>query len=200
MTGRESLALQMAVIRGPRAGEAYDAARGAHGDARKRIDGTLMIDHVTEVAGLVAAVGFDDDVVAAALMHDTVEHAAVALEEIERRFGGRVRLLVAALTEPDDVEPTSARKAAHCEQAIRAGREARAIFAADKLANARGLRGALRSDPGLGRDAADKLSNYEAALLRLEDVEPDGPFTAALGEEIRRLRDALQRRTSSATP
>jgi len=129
----------------PLLSSAYRFAREAHHGERRT--GDTDVEHPIEVARLLHDAGFEDDVVAAALLHDVVEDSATGVEEIRQRFGAPVADLVAGMTEDESIEPYERRKAAHRDQVRGAGRDTAAIFAADKLANAR--------DTASGASAAD---------------------------------------------
>jgi (p)ppGpp synthase/HD superfamily hydrolase len=122
--------------------DALALARQAHEkQVRETGSGALpFIDHPLSVAERLAEEGFDDEVLAAALLHDTVEHSDVELPSIEERYGERVAELVSALTENETIEPYQERKDEHRKRVAAAGHEARAIFAADKMANVEVLR------------------------------------------------------------
>jgi (p)ppGpp synthase/HD superfamily hydrolase len=141
--------------------------------------------------------GFSEEVVAAGLLHDVVERGQIRQFEIRARFGPRVARLVRAMTEPRQIEPFALRKAAHRAQVVRAGADAEAIFAADKLANATTLRAAIERDGEqavrrrVGPHFDDKLAHYQATLDLLEQRDPAPPFLSRLDEELRGLRRDL---------
>ncbi len=63
-----------------------------------RKSGEPYIAHPVAVAGLLRDLGGDNITIAAGFLHDVVEDTDVTLEEIEERFGDRVRLLVEGVT------------------------------------------------------------------------------------------------------
>ena len=71
----------------------------AHEGQRRRGESTPYIIHPMEVAAICASMTSDEDVLAAAVLHDTVEDTNATLEQIEAQFGARVARLVAAETE-----------------------------------------------------------------------------------------------------
>jgi guanosine-3',5'-bis(diphosphate) 3'-pyrophosphohydrolase len=71
-------------------------------------------------------------VVAAGILHDTVEDTEADVDTIGRKFGSEIRNLVAAMTEDPDIEPHEERKAALRRQIAAFGEEATAIYAAHK--------------------------------------------------------------------
>ena len=173
--------------------DAYALAVRAHRDQVEEFSGQPYIHHPVEVARLLFAAGYDDEVVAAGLLHDTIEHSEVGPAEIEDRFGPRVAGLVRALTEADVHQPFAERKAALREQVAQAGGDAEAIFAADKIAKSASLRSAIAQlgDAEVARRADDqlelKLDHYQASLELLERVAADIPFLPRLHAELERI-------------
>jgi (p)ppGpp synthase/HD superfamily hydrolase len=159
---------------------AYRFARDAHHGERRA--GDTDIGHPTEVARLLHEAGFGEEVVAAALLHDVVEDTTTRVSEVGARFDAPVANLVADMTEDESIEPYERRKAAHRDRVRAAGRDTAAIFAADKLANARDMSG--------GAKAVDdaKLDHYERTLSTLCAEHPDLEFLGALARELRELR------------
>ncbi len=76
---------------------AYALAEGAHRGQGRRT-GEPYISHPVAVAVILLDLGLDTDALAAALLHDVVEDTTVPLEEITRRFGAEVALLVDGVT------------------------------------------------------------------------------------------------------
>jgi len=83
----------------------------------------------------------DEDVIIAALLHDTIEDTDYTIDELEEDFGGRVAEIVAALSEPTMVNGQkitwSERKKAYAKQLKNGPIEAVIIAAADKTHNFR---------------------------------------------------------------
>lgn len=156
---------------------AYRFALSAHhGNARR---GDTEIDHPVKVASLLHARGFEAPVVAAALLHDVVEDTAIDVDRVADTFGEEVASLVREMTEDEEIEPYEARKAEHRRRVARDRRVA-AIYAADKVANARGISSADEAPP-------EKLRHYRQTLETLCAAHPDLPFLATLREELEEL-------------
>ena len=86
----------------PRLLEALDFAAERHSaQRRKGPDAAPYVNHLIEVAMLVACVGQVDDVevLIAAVLHDVLEDTPTTPEELGQRFGARVRSLVEALSD-----------------------------------------------------------------------------------------------------
>jgi guanosine-3',5'-bis(diphosphate) 3'-pyrophosphohydrolase len=105
---------------------------------RKDGDESPYINHPIEVAELLARVGGvrDLEVLAAALLHDTVEDTTTTPTELEAAFGARVRALVAEMTD-DTSKPKEERKRLQREHAPHLSHGAKQIKVADKISNVR---------------------------------------------------------------
>ena len=79
--------------------EAIAFAVKAHDGMRRKKSEAPYILHPMEAAVIVGTMSDDQNLIAAAALHDVVEDAGVSIEEIEARFGTRVRELVASETE-----------------------------------------------------------------------------------------------------
>ena len=73
------------------------AVKAHEGQLRK--DGSLFILHPLEVATIAGTMTKDSDVIAAAVLHDTVEDTPVTAQDILDNFGERIAELVASETE-----------------------------------------------------------------------------------------------------
>ena len=168
--------------------DAYRYAAVRHAGQVKDSDGTPYLDHLVDVARLVEQAGYGDDVIAAGLLHDVVEKGGASVDEVREEFGDDVADLVAAMTEPEDIKSWSRRKRAHRRRIARADPRARALFVADKAANAAALRRALEHGEYPAR-FKEKLGHYQATLTMLDG----GPLA-------RRLRDELDRLSAQQAP
>ncbi len=125
--------------------------------------------------------GFDEQVVAAALLHDVVEDTTVDLPAVAEPFGPEVCRLVAEMTEDPSIDSYEERKAEHRERVSRDPRAA-AIYAADKLASTRSLSGQAGEVPG------EKLDHYTETLRMLRRKYPELPFLPELQDRLAALR------------
>lgn len=76
---------------------AYRVAEQAH-EGQKRASGEPYVNHCLAVASILAEMRVPPAVVAAGLLHDTVEDTSITLEEIERDFGIEIAILVDGVT------------------------------------------------------------------------------------------------------
>ena len=79
--------------------EAIIFACGAHDGMRRKTSATPYIMHPLEASVIVASLTSDQEIISASVLHDVVEDANIQPEEIEQKFGKRVRDLVMAETE-----------------------------------------------------------------------------------------------------
>ena len=79
--------------------EAVVFAVQAHDGMRRKKSEAPYILHPMEAAVIVGTMTDDQNIIAAAALHDVVEDAGVCIEQIEEKFGKRVRELVGAETE-----------------------------------------------------------------------------------------------------
>ncbi|MFO0905914.1 MAG: HD domain-containing protein [Pirellulales bacterium] len=103
---------------------------------RKNAIATPYINHPIEVAEHLARVGgiSDEDVLIAALLHDTIEDTNTTREELEKAFGSRVARIVMECT--DDKRLAKAeRKRLQIVHAPHKSPEAKCVKIADKTCN-----------------------------------------------------------------
>jgi (p)ppGpp synthase/HD superfamily hydrolase len=173
--------------------EARAMAADLHAGQRRKASRMPYLEHVVSVAAVLDEAGFDDDVLAAALLHDTVEHTELGLAELRKRFGERIGAMVEAMTDDDGIADWERRKEEHRSRIGSAGRDAAAIYAADKLCAIRETRDgfaqlAEQLEERLGNPLDLRIEAWESDLKMLSDVEPPVPFAGELASELERLR------------
>ncbi len=107
---------------------------------RKGAAAQPYLNHLIEVAELVslAIAEPDTNLVAAALLHDTVEDTRTTREELVHEFGADIAGLVAEVTD-DKSLPKAERKRLQVEHAPHLSARAQTIKIADKISNLRAL-------------------------------------------------------------
>lgn len=181
-------------VRGELLRDAWELAVEAHADQARASDDSPYVHHPAEVAELLVAEGLgDDELLAAALLHDVVEDSDVAQEEIRARFGEEVARLVEAMTEDEGIEPYEERKLAHRRQVEAAGPRVAAIYAADKLAKLREMRSLYAA---VGERASERFKAPVDVRVRLwrGDVEMAARVAPGLklARELRAELDAFE--------
>lgn len=82
---------------------AYVFSVQAHG-TQKRASGDPYFSHPIEVAGILTDLRLDDETIATAILHDTVEDTLTSTDEIERLFGANVARMVDGVTKLSKIE------------------------------------------------------------------------------------------------
>jgi (p)ppGpp synthase/HD superfamily hydrolase len=121
------------------------AARQHTAQRRKGETAEPYINHLTEVAALLAEATGGEDVVllAGGLLHDTLEDTDTTYEDLVQRFGPEVAQLVAEVTDDKSLRKEE-RKRLQIEKTPGKSRRAKLLKLADKTSNLRSL---LQSPP-----------------------------------------------------
>ena len=170
----------------PQTQVAVEYARRLHEGQRRQVDGQPFILHPLEVGALLYQAGAPDDVIAAGLLHDTLEKSDADESELSQLFGAHVTGLVRAVTEDDHIKGYARRKAALRDQVAQAGDEALMLFAADKVSKAR----ELSLGVGIGQTVRRRrVTHYRRCLALLQERLPDSPLVGMLARELELLSD-----------
>lgn len=168
----------------------------AHHDTERRGKGFPYIVHPMEAVEIVATITPDQELLAAAVLHDTVEDTDVTVEDIRREFGDRIANLVHA--ESDQVmegiseeDSWHERKQIAIDRLAHATHDAKIVAMGDKLSNMR----AIARDYAMKGDAlwnifhvTDKASHewhyrgLAASLSELSDTFAYKEFVALIDE------------------
>lgn len=136
----------------PRLRRAYEFADAAHSAVKqlRKYSGEPYIVHPAEVASIVATVPHTEEMLIAALLHDTLEDTEVSPEQIEAEFGAEVLLLVEALTDVSKPEDGNrkVRKEKDRQHTKQGPPAAKTIKLADLISNARSI---IPNDPAFAK-------------------------------------------------
>lgn len=155
-------------------------AAQAHDGAKRRGSEVPYIVHPMEAAAIAAALTDDEEVIAAAVLHDVIEDCGITEQALCERFGQRVAQLVLTQThvrEGDPRETWEARKQETVARLEKASRAEKIVALSDKLSNMRAI-------------ARDYNSSGEAMFARFhqQDREQHAWYyrscTALLEEEL----------------
>ena len=168
---------------------AHFAADKHRDQRRKGVRNTPYINHPLEVAEILNRVGGieDAEVLAAAVLHDTIEDTVTSAKELERRFGKRVAALVEELT--DEAGLTwQQRKRHEIDHARHLSPDAKRIKIADKMCN---VSDTISNPPGewtlqRRRDYLE-FAELVADGCRGIDARLDAEFDRVLAEARQRL-------------
>ena len=116
----------------------------AHAGTERRGKGFPYIVHPMEAMEIVATMTPDQELLAAAALHDTVEDTDVTVEQIREEFGERIASLVASESDtlPEGVSEEDswhARKQAAIDRLSHASHDAKIVALGDKLSIMRAI-------------------------------------------------------------
>ncbi len=119
-------------------------AVNAHKGTERRGKGFPYIVHPMEAVSISATITSDQEILAAAALHDVVEDTPVTLEEIRAEFGDRIAGLVSAESDilvegKSEEESWHERKKAAIDGLEAAPRDAKIVAIGDKLSNMRAI-------------------------------------------------------------
>ena len=180
--------------------KAYEFAAKAH-DGQKRFSGEPYLVHCVETARELAKLGMSGKTVAAGLLHDTVEDAAVSPDALEKEFGKEICFLVDGVTKLGRFKYHGAER--HRESLrkllVATGKDIRVLIIKlmDRLHNMRTLR--FVPEHKRRRIALETLEIYAAIAHRLgmgvvrRELE-DLAFEYAYPEEFAKVKKLLTER------
>lgn len=157
----------------------------AHAGTERRGKGFPYIVHPLEAVEIVATMTADQELLAAAALHDTVEDTDVTIEQIREEFGEHIASLVEAesdikVTGVSKEESWRIRKQAAIDRLAAAPLDAKMVALGDKLSNMR----AIARDYS---EQGDALWN----LFRMKDRKDHEWHYRGLAASLRELQDTF---------
>jgi (p)ppGpp synthase/HD superfamily hydrolase len=119
--------------------KALQFASVKHQNQRRKNGDIPYINHPIEVAHILVQAGVKDhDILAAGLLHDTIEDTETTEAELDLEFGARIKGIVLECSDNKDLAKDE-RKRVQIQKAVKASTEAKLVKMADKISNNRGL-------------------------------------------------------------
>ncbi len=174
---------------------ALATARGLHAGALRDVGEEVpFIEHPLAVAELLIEYDLGDELVAAGLLHDTLEYTDFGLGPLRERFGMKIAMIVCALSEDFGIEDYGERKQELRRRVAATGIEAQRVFAADKIANVVAARDGyvlVQEDIDLGQlvDLDTKILAWEFDMETLFETDEHEPLFELFPEEMIGLWD-----------
>lgn len=159
---------------------AIDFAVRAHAGTERRGKGFPYVIHPLEAMAIVSTITSDQELLAAAVLHDTVEDTDVTIDQIRDQFGERVARLVQTESVCDDEGTWHERKQKAIDLIANAPLDAKIVAMGDKLSNMRAI----------ARDyfvQGDKLWN----LFHTNDPKDHEWHYRGLADALRDLKDTF---------
>ena len=167
----------------------FAAAR--HRDQRRKdAEASPYINHPLALADILAREGgiTDARIIAAALLHDTVEDTETTIEELAERFGKRVAGIVAEVTDDKSLAKEERKRL----QIVKSGsksHEAKLVKLADKIANLRDI----TSSPPADWSEQRKIEYFDWAKAVVDGLRGTNASLEAAFDEAYALRGAAHR-------
>ncbi|WP_066306745.1 HD domain-containing protein [Bacillus sp. FJAT-29814] len=149
------------------------------------------ITHPVAVGILLLKAGYRDEVVAAGILHDTVEDTDLTIEDIRREFGPVIVEIVAGCSEPEKTLSWEDRKEHTIEFLKTASEDIRAVACADKLHNIRSIIDDYAKNGEAVWDRFNRGKNdqrwYYTSLVESLCSSGSFPLVEELEKEVKRL-------------
>lgn len=153
----------------------------AHSGVERRGKGFPYIVHPMEAVAIVASITADQEMLAAAALHDVIEDTEYTEEDIRKEFGDRVAKLVASESDlviegKSESESWKDRKQFAIDRLKKLDRDGKIVAIGDKLSNARAM---LMDYETLGEELWNKFHvtdpklhkwHYEGLLNSLSEL------------------------------
>ncbi|MBP5566566.1 MAG: bifunctional (p)ppGpp synthetase/guanosine-3',5'-bis(diphosphate) 3'-pyrophosphohydrolase [Bacteroidales bacterium] len=157
----------------------------AHAGTERRGKGFPYIVHPLEAVEIVATITPDQELLAAAALHDVVEDTDVSVDEIRAEFGDRIASLVAAESDTfedgvSEEDSWHARKRAAIDRLANASHDAKIVALGDKLSNMRAI----------ARDWSEQGDSFWN-IFHAKDPKDHEWHYRGLAESLRELQDTF---------
>ena len=116
----------------------------AHSGTERRGKDFPYIVHPMEAVSIVATITSDQEILAAAVLHDVIEDTKITKEDLINEFGDRIANLVASETDliidnKSEIDSWVERKEYAIKRLAKLDRDAKIVSLGDKLSNARAM-------------------------------------------------------------
>jgi len=172
-----------------------------HGNQIRKSNGKLMIYHPIAVAELLEYYGYDDEIIAAGYLHDTIEDTETTIEKIKKDFGSKVASLVNFSSEPDKSLSWEERKQHTIKNVINYSHysiDDIVVILADKIHNIEDLTNELKIQGfyvfnSFKRGYENMLWYFESIYNAISHYEL--PIVKRLGEALTNLKNEIEYQT-----
>lgn len=157
----------------------------AHHNTERRGKGFPYIVHPMEAVEIVSTITADQELLAAAALHDTIEDTDVTVEQLREAFGDRVAELVHAESDQftegvSEEDSWHDRKQAAIDRLAAASHDAKIVALGDKLSNMRAIWRDYQTQ-------GDKLWN----IFHVKDKASHAWHYRGLAESLKELQDTF---------
>ena len=150
--------------------KAKQFAKEAHGGQVRKYTGLPYVTHTEEVAQIVDNYNGSKEMIAAALLHDTVEDTNTTIQDIVTEFGTPTATLVQWLTDtsrPEDGNRAT-RKAIDRDRLAQAPAAVQLIKAADMISNGKDI---MQHDPKFAKVYIGEMKQLLDAMQKIHMMD-----------------------------
>ena len=142
--------------------------------------------HSLRVSLKLYELGYEENIVLGALLHDVVEDSSISLDDIKNKFGTDMSILVESLTEDKSIADKIQRNEALINQSVNYGRDSLIIKCADILDNS--MYHYLVKDEKVSDRLFKKYDYFlnKAVLIKKE------PIYKELTEQVKKLKEKIK--------
>lgn len=179
--------------------EAIYFASVKHKDQKRKVLEYPYISHPLSVLFIVSHYTNEEDILISSILHDTVEDTDTKLEDIETKFGKRVRDIVDILTEDNSILDKKIKKQKQLERFKNANHDVLLIKLADLINNFCDIIIVLENYPKeeylnvFGRDIKEKIINAEERINVIEKAWTDNPLLTETKYRFEDYKKALEK-------
>ncbi len=169
----------------------------AHYNQIRKSNGKPMIYHPLAVGDLLEDFGYDDDIISAGYLHDTVEDTQTTLEELESLFNKNIAKLVSNASEPDKSLSWEERKMHTINMVKNSSLNESVVILADKIHNIEDLTNELKIQ-GISvfnhfkRGIDKQLWYFEEIYNSVPIEENDSDIVKRYGKALENLKIELE--------
>jgi (p)ppGpp synthase/HD superfamily hydrolase len=179
--------------------EAIHFASIAHKDQKRSVLDYPYITHPLAVLFLISQFTKDEDALVASVLHDTVEDTETTLEDIESKFGKKVRDIVDVLTEDDLIVEKKARKSNQLERFKKADHDTLLIKTADIIHNFCSIILVLKNYPKetylevFGGNIRGKIETAGERIKIIEEIWEGNPLLVEVKSRFEEYKKTLEK-------
>lgn len=165
----------------PKIQEAIHFASEAHKEQKRKVLEYPYIAHPLTVLFIVSQISNNEDVLVSSILHDTVEDTDTTLDNIEKRFGVRVKEIVDVLTDDDSIKVED-RKEDSLKRFKKADNDTLLIKSADILHSLSDMIVVFKDYPredfikSFGENFDERIKGDTRRIEVIEEVWPSNPL------------------------
>lgn len=130
------------------------------GQMRKGVEHSSQYQHCLNVAKILEENGFDNETIAAGLLHDTLEDTSTTVKQLKNRFGSRIADMVENLSEKGSKTSWSESRDFYVSNIKKSNPKVKAISAADKINNMESMTKSLNVGYDIFKDMTGSFDEH----------------------------------------